>query len=320
MFKKTLIAAAVATLASSVAMADVSVSGQVKTYFVTTDATSAGDDGKDWAPVTDTAIDFKASEDLGNGLTAFAQITIDTDVDTDTTATADAAVASTGTIEKDSKLGLKGGFGTLVMGRMETLSEGAVSSMMDDGGALESPLITGFDRYDAIAYVSPTVNGLHAAIAGTTNGDAITTTDKDGDGMFQHIDFVVAYDNGPLSVKVARADIDAADNSTANYDVTTIAASYKIGALKVSAMNVEKDFDDTTADLGDDIYRLDYTMGNNSILLGHRSHDAGTGGTSNDLTSLKLTHKLSARTAAWVGVRDVESGADQTHFGMIHKF
>ena len=316
MFKKTLIAAAVATLASSVAMADVSVSGQVKTYFVTTDATSAGDDGKDWAPVTDTAIDFKASEDLGNGMSVFAQISLDTDaINASTTDT-----TTNQSSEKDSKLGLKGGFGTLVMGRMETLSEGAVSSMMDDGGALESPLITGFARYDAIAYVSPTVNGLHAAIAGTTNGDAITTTDKDGDGMFQHIDFVVAYDNGPLSVKVARADIDAANNSTANYDVTTIAASYKIGALKVSAMNVEKDFDDTTADLGDDIYRLDYTMGNNSILLGHRSNDAGTGGTSNDLTSLKLTHKLSARTAAWVGVRDVESGADQTHFGMIHKF
>ena len=316
MFKKTLIAAAVATMASSVAMADVSVSGQVKTYFVTTDATSAGNNGKDWAPVTDTAIDFKASEDLGNGMSVFAQISLDTDaINASTTDT-----TTNQSSEKDSKLGLKGGFGTLVMGRMETLSEGAVSSMMDDGGALESPLITGFARYDAIAYVSPTVNGLHAAIAGTTNGDAITTTDKDGDGMFQHIDFVVAYDNGPLSVKVARADIDAADNSTANYDVTTIAASYKIGALKVSAMNVEKDFDDTTADLGDDIYRLDYTMGNNSILLGHRSNDAGTGGTSNDLTSLKLTHKLSARTAAWVGVRDVESGADQTHFGMIHKF
>jgi hypothetical protein len=316
MFKKTLIAAAVATLASSVAMADVSVSGQVKTYFVTTDATSAGNNGKDWAPVTDTAIDFKASEDLGNGMSVFAQISLDTDaINASTTDT-----TTNQSSEKDSKLGLKGGFGTLVMGRMETLSEGAVSSMMDDGGALESPLITGFARYDAIAYVSPTVNGLHAAIAGTTNGDAIETDDKDGDGMFQHIDFVVAYDNGPLSVKVARADIDAANNGTANYDVTTIAASYKIGALKVSAMNVEKDFDDTTADLGDDIYRLDYTMGNNSILLGHRSHDAGTGGTSNDLTSLKLTHKLSARTAAWVGVRDVESGADQTHFGMIHKF
>jgi len=316
MFKKTLIAAAVATVASTAAMAgDSSVSGQVKYTLADTDGAAT-----DWAASFDNSITFKSTEDLGNGLTAFAQITIDTDVDTDTTATADTAVASTGTIEKDSKLGLKGGFGTLVMGRMETLSEGAVSSMMDDGGALESPLITGFARYDAIAYVSPTVNGLHAAIAGTTNGDAITTDDKDGDGMFQHIDFVVAYDNGPLSVKVARADIDAADNSTANYDVTTIAASYKIGALKVSAMNVEKDFDDTTADLGDDIYRLDYTMGNNSILLGHRSNDAGTGGTSNDLTSLKLTHKLSARTAAWVGVRDVESGADQTHFGMIHKF
>jgi predicted porin len=303
MFKKTLIAAAVATLASSVAMADVSVSGQVKTYFVTTDATSAGNDGKDWAPVTDTAIDFKASEDLGNGLTAFAQITIDTDVDTDTTASASSAVASTGTIEKDSKLGLKGGFGTLVMGRMETLSEGAVSSMMDDGGALESSLITGFDRYDAIAYVSPTVNGLHVAAAGSNDAAA---------DMFTNKEVLAVYSNGALSVMASHVDVK--DTQAMN----SLYASYAIGDAKISAMTVDTDYDlATETDLRDNIIRLDYTMGNNSLLIINKDADAANA----DRTAVKLTHKFSKRTAAYVGVRNNDGTTeDETYVGMITKF
>jgi predicted porin len=139
MFKKTLIAAAVATVASTAAMAgDSSVSGQVKYTLADTDGAAT-----DWAASFDNSITFKSTEDLGNGLTAFAQITIDTDVDTDTTATADTAVASTGAIEKDAKLGVKGAFGTIVAGRMEYLIQGAFSSKMDDGGGnsnLESNL------------------------------------------------------------------------------------------------------------------------------------------------------------------------------------
>jgi len=130
MFKKTLIAAAVATVASTAAMAgDSSVSGQVKYTLADTDGAAT-----DWAASFDNSITFKSTEDLGNGLTAFAQITIDTDVDTDTTATAATAVASTGAIEKDAKLGVKGAFGTIVAGRMEYLIQGAFSSKMDDGG------------------------------------------------------------------------------------------------------------------------------------------------------------------------------------------
>jgi predicted porin len=78
MFKKTLIAAAVATVASTAAMAgDSSVSGQVKYTLADTDGAAT-----DWAASFDNSITFKSTEDLGNGLTAFAQITIDTDVDT----------------------------------------------------------------------------------------------------------------------------------------------------------------------------------------------------------------------------------------------
>jgi len=302
MFKKTLIAAAVATIASTAAMADVSISGQVK-------VTVADNDTSDHAASLDNSLTFKSSEDLGNGLTGFAQITLDTDVDTDTTASAEAAVASTGTIEKDAKVGIKGGFGTVVIGRMETLTEGAVSSMMDDGGShgnLETGL-TSLGRYNAIAYVSPTVNGLHVAAAGTMDG-----TDS---GMFKNTDVLVAYDNGPLSLKAARTSVEA---GASDYDVTSLAASYKIGDLKLSALSVEKDVDGGTSER-DNMYRADYSMGNNSILLGRIDDDTAN----SDITTIKLTHKFSKRTAVWIGHRDkgtAIAGGDTTHFGMIQKF
>ena len=303
MFKKTLIAAAVATVASTAAMAgDSSVSGQVKYTLADTDGAAT-----DWAASFDNSITFKSTEDLGNGLTAFAQITIDTDVDTDTTATADTAVASTGAIEKDAKLGVKGAFGTIVAGRMEYLIQGAFSSKMDDGGGngnLESNL-TDLGRANAVAYVSPTVNGVHVAMAGNNDGTAT--------GMFNNKEILVAYANGPLNVMASKVDVK--DNS----DMTSLYASYAIGDAKVSAMTVDRDYDaGQGTDARDSMYRLDYTMGSNVVTVGTRDAEA----TADDMDIVKLTHKLSKRTAVWVGHRNKGTGyaGDVTHFGMIHKF
>jgi len=76
MFKKTLIAAAVATLASTAAMADV-LGGKVKQTFTSTDSATAATD--QWAGGTDAFLTFKGSEDLGNGMSAFADIRMDLD-------------------------------------------------------------------------------------------------------------------------------------------------------------------------------------------------------------------------------------------------
>ena len=295
MFKKTLIAAAVATVASTAAMAgDSSVSGQVKYTLADTDGAAT-----DWAASFDNSITFKSTEDLGNGLTAFAQITIDTDVDTtDTTA---------GAIEKDAKLGVKGAFGTIVAGRMEYLIQGAFSSKMDDGGGnnnLESNL-TNLGRANAVAYVSPTVNGVHVAMAGNNDGTAT--------GMFNNKEILVAYANGPLNVMASKVDVK--DNS----DMTSLYASYAIGDAKVSAMTVDRDYDaGQGTDARDSMYRLDYTMGSNVVTVGTRDAEA----TADDMDIVKLTHKLSKRTAVWVGHRNKGTGyaGDVTHFGMIHKF
>ena len=288
MFKKTLIAAAVATLASSVAMADVAVSGRVEQTFTKTDSATAA---TDWSPISDNAITVKSSEDLGNGLTTFAQITLDTD-------------STTSVLQKDAKLGIKGGFGTLVMGRMEYLVEGAFSSKMDDGsGKTESNQITGFDRANAVAYVSPTVNGLHIAAAGS-NGAAAD--------MFTNKEVLAVYSNGPLSVMASHVDVK--DTQAMN----SLYASYAIGDAKISAMTVDTDYDAAaTTDLRDNIIRLDYTMGNNSLLIINKDADAANA----DRTAVKLTHKFSKRTAAYVGVRNNDGTTeDETYVGMITKF
>jgi predicted porin len=300
--KKTLIAAAIAAVAAApvVANADATISGQIKYTLVDTD------NGNDFAPSFDNAVTFKVSEDLGNGLTAFGQITLDTDAAT----SAGNGISN----NKDQKLGLKGSFGTFVAGHMETLTEGAVSSMMDDGlsshsenAQLESSL-TAIGRVDALAYVSPTYNGFHFAVAGTNAADTNRITNKD---------IAVVYENGPLTVKASRVDVRD------NYETSVVGASYSIGDAKISAMWVEKDFDAAgTADQEDKIYRLDYKLpGNNSIILGLKDVDQESSNRG-DVTSVKLTHSFSKRTAAYVGHRskDASGSGDVNYIGMIHKF
>ena len=322
--KKTIIAAAIATVVAAPAMADVSVSGQVKVTLADTDG-SAGD----WSPSYENQVWFKANEDLGNGLSAFAQIGLDTDSMTDNT--------------KDQKVGVKGGFGTIVAGRMETLTEGQVSSMMDDGAhahAQDTQLESAYTvvgRKNAVAYISPAMNGLTIGAAGVLNG---STTGDDGDGLFQSTDIMLAYANGPLTVKAAFANLDGADTAAVtgvvddatagaevqgttavaaasgnDTDVVSVAASYSFGDAKVSAMTVESETEGS-ASVRDNMYRLDYKMGNNSILVGMKDAELGT----NDMNVIKLTHKMSKRTAVWVGHRDKDTAGDVTHAGIIHKF
>jgi predicted porin len=308
--KKTLIAAGIAAVvAAPAAFADVTVSGQVK--WTMTDGGTTGSETRNMT--SDNALTFKASEDLGNGLTAFAQITLDTDNDASSTS------AGTGTQQKDAKAGIKGAFGTVVYGRMETLSEGVASAKMDDGrsshGAdanLESSL-TSLGRVNAIAYISPTVNGFHAAIAGTSVSNSET---------FSDVDVLVAYDNGPLSLMATYADLDATNGAFASaltYDTeaTTLTGSYTMGDIKGTVQRVNSD-PATGADSTDMIYRIDYKMGNNSLLLGMKDAESNQ----DDVDVVKLTHSFSKQTAAYAGYRRTgdSSKANDWFVGAIHKF
>jgi predicted porin len=295
--KKTLIAAGIAAvIAAPAAFADVSISGQVKVTYASAER---GQDVIDY----DNAISFKASEDLGNGMSAFSEITMDLDA-------SENAASATG--NKDVKVGLKGSFGTVVVGRMETFTEGKVSSRFDDGKAghdtdvlqLESA-ITNIGRANAVAYVSPTINGFHVGVAAV---DA-----ADGGGFKDHsMDYAVFYDNGPLSIAASMND-----RTAANSDVKTLVGSYTMGDIKFSLGRFDHD-DNRDANIA----RIDYKMGNNSLLVGYRDGEAADG-TDEDVLSVKLTHSMSKRTAVWVGYRDKDEAGTDTqvgHAGIIHKF
>jgi len=186
---------------------------------------------------------------------------------------------------------------------MEYLVTGAFSSKMDDGSGKTESTQTALGRANAVAYVSPTVNGLHIAAAGS-NGAAAD--------MFTNKEVLAVYSNGPLSVMASHVDVK--DTQAMN----SLYASYAIGDAKISAMTVDTDYDAAaTTDLRDNIIRLDYTMGNNSLLIINKDADAANA----DRTAVKLTHKFSKRTAAYVGVRNNDGTTeDETYVGMITKF
>ena len=314
MFKKTLIAMSLAAVTGS-AMADVSVSGRVEQTFTNTDVAATGDA---FAGGSDNHVVISASEDLGNGMTAFAKVMLDSDSQTGAS--------------KDEIVGLKGSFGTVFVGRFEAFVEGKVASTMSFNGhaAIEQSTSNAGRTSQGMAYVSPTVNGFHAGIGGyalNSSGSA-TYNAEDLDAT----EIAVFYSNGPLDIRVARQDVSnqaaaAMYAATSSADVaeqtTAISASYTMGDAKVSYFRNDYENVNGTAtnDGTDNSYRLDYTMGANKISLGKLDDETFAGAAGSDVTALELTHSFSKRTQAYVGMTDSDAAnADTTYFGLQHSF
>jgi len=304
--KKTIIAAAIATVVAAPAMADVSVSGKVEQFFTDTDGSGEGFQGG-----TDSFVKFAASEDLGNGMKAFAHIVIDTDQVRGGTST---------NMTQDEVVGLSGNFGTVQMGRFEAFVEGKLASSMSMTGqtSVEDTSATHAGRTNSgIAYVSPAMNGLTIGVGGYA-----TTSESDD---LDATEVALMYVNGPLSLKVAQQNqndtLAAAGNDAET--TTAIAASYSMGDLKVSYLRMDSDNVDTTAadDRTDNQYRVDYSMGNNKITLAHSDDETTNGADGDDITALELVHSLSKRTQVYVGMTDSDAASsDTTYFGMQHSF
>jgi len=307
MFKKTVIAAALAAT-TGVAMADVSVSGRVEQGFSDEDNAATG-----YSSFTDNQLNFKATEDLGNGMTAFAQISYKQ------------------ATRLDEKVGLKGGFGTVVVGRMEDFTEGVMAASMSTMGTNEGELGGNANRNDgAVAYISPTVGGFHVGVAGYAG---LSSADSDN---FDGVDIMAAYTNGPLTVMVAKETLnnDAANATagstitktaagTADQETTSFAVKYSMGDLSVAALRVSRENQRTDesasvqADSDDNMYRLDYKMGANKITLQHAEDDSAN----NDINIIELSHALSKRTSVYIGSADGDTAAtSNTYVGMQHTF
>jgi hypothetical protein len=298
MFKKTLIAMAVASVvAAPIASADVKISGVVEQTFTDTD-----NSGEGYTASTFNMLNITASEDFGNGMSAFAKYNMLTKAGT-----------STGETNGDQVVGLSSGFGTIVAGTMEDFTEGKLAAMVSMEGNGSTELAGNAGRTaGGLAYITPTVNGLHAGVAGYATADG---TDK-----FDATDIAVFYDNGPLSVKVAQETLSKDMTTGAEEQTTTsVGASYAMGDMKVAVLHVGRDDQAGTAgaDSDDTMFKGSYKMGNNTLQLGYADDDSA----GKDITTVELIHKFSGRTSAYAGVTNNDvTGNDSTFVGMKHKF
>lgn len=236
--KKTLIALAVLA-ASGASFAQVSITGNYTAGYraSTAPAGDAGGFGIDTSLVT-----FTASEDLGGGLTAKAEMKID-------------GLSRGGVAGGDSGLSLSGGFGKIALetGRGGDYLSGGTSGV--GGVGWDGKVFSTLTASDSVAYTSPSFGGFtvglshdegatsqggeNASPIGLGSGAAGTPVGVDyqrGSGV------TLAYAAGPLSVngnyKVwdqQGAGTTAATGAGNSKNRISVRVAYDFGAFKVGA-------------------------------------------------------------------------------------
>jgi len=308
--KKTIIASAIAAVvAAPAAFADVSISGNVNMELQDKDATTG------WGNSTNTDLVFKASEDLGNGMKAGMKYHLFND--------------DGGNSVADTTVNLSGDFGSINAGRQETMNmayfhgfaagDAAHDMTLEDSNGQQA-------RGNAVIYTSPSMNGLTVAVGAVVGGGVIAdgSTDSSETDNIDTTDFMAKYSNGPLTVAVGQT---TQKGSIADAEITNIAASYKMGDLKVAVLNRDvengreaSDSSSNTSTSGTNeltTVSLTYTMGANTIYAGVTDSDDAQDGD----TVVTLKHAMSKRTSVYVGFKDDDSAGDtNTLVGIKHSF
>jgi len=306
--KKTLIAAGIsAVLAAPAAMADTTVYGKVRMSVNNIDKDANTSDS--WAMTSHASrLGVKGSEDLGNGLTAIYGLEFQVNVDTEDNVVDGQTLTTTGSITsvqsgaltltttnftadtttpsltaRNQYVGLKGGFGTVLVGRHDTPYKMAGSAALfndtiaDEQKANDGIIQRNFETRaaNAIAYITPTVNGLHAAVAVVPGEETSTTAGTAvADGLSDAISAVVVYENGPLKASYAYESYDKefGTGRTADQTGKKLNVSYGMGDITLAG-TMEK-IDDTDGTENDAwLLSAKYKMGANDLLISYGEYD-----------------------------------------------
>jgi len=219
--KKTIIAAAIATVVAAPAMADVTVSGQLETLYNTKTDEMA------W----DNAVKISASEDLGNGMTISGHTYVAGKMKGDRNETV-------------AKLATNAGTFTFV-----NASDGVYEGTADAATSI-SPNMSNYrpgTAQDVIVYTTPSINGAKVSLFNATS-----------DAKFDIDIYKVSYTNGPLTFAyVDKPNVESSRLMAATYTMgdlklgvhdmedaeTAYAATYKMGnnTVAISDSNVDGD-------------------------------------------------------------------------------
>ena len=261
-------------------------------------------------------IGFKGTEDLGNGLKLIWKAETGYDF----------ADGGQWGPARNAYIGLAGDWGTFLYGRHDTPYKMAyysagVEMMADtiidfgDSGYLD---ISRVRASNAIAYVSPNMNGLTVAAAivpgeGTNFGSAT--------GLADAYSISAMYSNNGLKLAVAYEDLTG-DNSDDDKK-WLITAGYTINNVTIAGLYQETDYGSDNQETL--LLSVKYAMGNTSFVAKYGQTDWFSGDEEADFWGLGVEHKLSKRTSVYAAL----AGADETYdddsldafsVGMIHNF
>jgi predicted porin len=345
--KKHLIAAAVAAAVAVPAAAQVTVYGaigygveQTKTSAIT-NATTTGTAGSythlgqgtratgGSQGLGTSVIGFRGSEDLGGGLKANFQLEGSLNTNSGEVGGGSSNTATNQTFDRQSWVGVSGGFGDFRFGRTATATKdiegfGDVgTNIFDLGAAVDSYT----DRFpNTVRYQTPTFSGLNVVVTQTQGAGTVKTSGGEAAGV-EITSYVVNYASGPVKVGVGKSD----SKTAAGVDVgnTVVGASYNAGIATIeAAYQSQRESAAVTNKLTQlgAIVPLGKGM---DVRLNYSKLDVQDG-TASDLkwTGLMGVYQMSKRTRAYVGYRDTSAGSgaaatvdsDLTTVGLIHSF
>lgn len=348
--KKTLIAlAAVAATSAAFAQSSVTVFGVVDAGYNSKSWKADGGKNAKSTGVVDGALagsrfGFRGVEDLGGGLKA--EFMIEQGLSPTSAGLTNARTASSGfqiegastgltgrsttSLNRQSFLGVSGGFGAVRLGyqytnvyELATLSgyhAGAEGVHGADFAHVAGFAYVGGTRANAITYISPKFGGFTAQFqygAGTglqSFENNITTASADGQFEAKRTSIMGKYAAGPLSVALAYTAHKNGTSSpgpskpaTVTANLTQLGASYDFGMAKVGfTYNTgDNDIADKTSYRELDAYSLSASVpfGSTSLVVAYHDIDEkngnGTKITDGSGYQFGVVHSLSKRTAAY---------------------
>lgn len=357
--QKKIIALAVAGLMSGAAFAqsNVTVYGVVDGYYANGKANAATNDkfsGINAGGLSGSRIGFKGVEDLGGGLKAAFVLeagTLDTTANANTRTATDSGDATkyvtttTNGIDtwRQAYVGLVGGFGTAVIGRLQTPGYDFAAKYDAHGASIFSPVgqltdnlgltISARDalgRLDnAAAYISPNMGGVTAKVAYAfgeqVKGSTATSTASDVDKQQTALALSADYDNGPLSAGVVYQDVNNVGGtlvSGARTDLTEwgLGAKYNFGMVtpffsyqhaKLQAATT------TTTKIWNLGARANVSAAGSVGLAYAKSSQSDAGDDKGTSWGLDYQHSLSKRTTVYAGYATIK-GKNGAAYSMLN--
>ncbi|MBO1926833.1 porin [Thiomicrorhabdus sp. 6S2-11] len=260
----------------------------------------------------DSRLGVKGSEDLGNGLKAIYKVEF---------ALKTVADGGDETLsQRNTYLGLKGGFGQVMFGTHDTPTKMIQpSDLFGDTYAdvkyFDNGLDDGENRFsDTAMYVSPSFSGVKLIAAAVLNEEGATDADKS-----DWTNVAVTYGSVKKGLYLAAAYQDAGD---IDETVVRVSAQYKMSDLIASIMYQDNSGDDQDNGnftqlqfgykFGKIMPKVKYVMANNDT---DDSNESGY--------AVGLDYKLGKKTTAYVYTSDASDvGGDKVNFsfGLVHKF